>query len=315
MLAVACVGFASCSDTLTEEEKKLEEIQKKFDFSNVDIENIQGLREEEKFSTPESTVFTGTIDDCAWIGVFDSQSGSLQCQYTDKDHPTSYFAYGEECKYEVGDVLSAYFENNQLIVVMRYAESQYDDYSNSRAKFDSRADLISVTGDSHYRHIIDEKSSCSSASIMKWANYSIYILLRGSNKGIIYDTDNNIILCCSIGSSGNIENDNDHNLIISHTDVLHFWELFFCSHDSSLALRIEECQCTYDTISSTEKFVKIFDITQDDSAKAPHFSHEYKIRTGNHITAIFTKTEYDGTATKKTVDIRVDGDELKIEIQ
>ena len=315
LLAAACIGLTSCSETLSAEDQKLEEIKKKFDFSDVDIESIQGLQEETKFSTSDLTVFTGTIDDCAWVGVFDSQSGSLQCQYTDVDHPVSYSAYGEEHKYKVGDVLSTYFENKQLTVVMRYAESQYDDYNNTRAKVDSRTDLISVTGDSHYRHIIDEKSSCSSSSIMKWANRSIYILLKDSNKGVIYDADNNIILCRAIGNSGYIENDNDHNLIISQTNVLHFWKLFFCSYDSSIALRIEEFQCTYDTISSAEKFVKIFDLIQDDSSKAPRFSHEYKIRTDNHITAVFTKTDYDGTVTTKTVDIRVENDELKVDIQ
>ena len=43
LLAVACVSLASCSDT--SDADNLNDIKKKFDFSDVDIKNIQGLHD------------------------------------------------------------------------------------------------------------------------------------------------------------------------------------------------------------------------------------------------------------------------------
>lgn len=321
LLAVVCMSLVSCSETLDED--GLNGIQKKFDFSDVDIENIQGLQEEEKFSTPESTVFTGTIDDCAWIGVFDSESGSLKCQYTDEDHPVSYFAYGEEYKYEVGEVLDAYFESNKLLLMIKYADSQYN--NSGRAALSSRKDLISVSGDSHCRYVIDEKSSYSSVSITKWTDSSIYIIL--GEKGIIYDVDNDVILSCAIGTAGRITNDIYHNLIISPSNVLHFWEVELFgrfgpdygsrsgweTHGEDLV--ISECQCTYDTISWEMKYVWIYEPISVDSSDTSRYSFEYKTRTDAHIVFVATQTKYDGTITQKTVDIRVENDELIVDIQ
>ena len=48
---------------------------------------------------------------------------------------------------------------------------------------------------------------------------------------------------------------------------------------------------------------------------SPRYSFEYKIRTNDHILLLTTQTEYDGTVTTKTVDIRVENDELKVDIQ
>ena len=319
LLVIACVSLASCTETL--DLNNPNDIKKKFDFSEVDIENIQGLQEEEKFSTPESTVFTGTIDDCAWIGVFDSQSGSLKCQYTDKDHPTSYFAYGEEYKYGVGEVLDAYCQNNKLLFVMRYADSGYE--------HSFRTDLISATGNSHCRYIIDEKSSYSSVSITKWTDGSIYIIL--GEKGIIYDVDNDVILSSAIGTYGKIGNDIYHNLIISPENGLHFWkvELFGrfgpdCGTRSDFNpdmdpeghgedLVIYEHKCTYDTTSGTTTYMWIYEYISVEPS--PRYSFEYKIRTNDHILLLTTQIEYDGTVTTKTVDIRVENDELKVDIQ
>ncbi|MDE6069391.1 MAG: hypothetical protein K2F92_00715 [Alistipes sp.] len=324
LLVIACVSLASCTETL--DLNNPNDIKKKFDFSEVDIENIQGLQEEEKFSTPESTVFTGTIDDCAWIGVFDSQSGSLQCQYTDVDHPTSYFAYGEEYRYGVGAVLDAYFERNKLIIVIKYTDPQYN--NSGRAVLSSRKDLISVSGDSHCRYILDEKSGYSAVSITKWTDRSIYIIL-GEN-GIIYDFDNDVILSSAIGTYGKIENDIYHNLIISPSNGLHFWEVeLLCRFGPDYGskgirnefeihaedLVIYERKCTYNTISHTTKYMWIYEPISVDSSKTPRYSFEYKIRTNDHILLLTTQTEYDGTITTKTVDIRVENDELKVDIK
>lgn len=328
LLSVTCLGFASCSETLDAEEKKLEEIKKKFDFSEVDVENIQGLQEEEKFSTPESTVFTGTIDDCAWIGVFDNQSGSLHCQYTDEDHPTSYFAYGEEHKYEVGEVLGAYFKDSQLIFVIQYAESKDSD--------EGRLDLVSVSwNDAPYRYTINEKFSIKNVDAIAGIKLTTSVMCIIINDirpiTLMYDLDDkNVILCIQEGSrdgflydaiNQKIKDDKDiqnpYSLIFSLTNKLYFWQIYV---DLSLyigapKITIHGFQCKYNDYILTEKNIDIFEHYYGDSSKAPRYSYEYKTRADNHVNVIFTRTEYDGTITQKTVDVRVDGDELKVEVQ
>ncbi len=117
LLAITCICLASCSDTFDSGGLK------NFDFSDVDTDNLQGIREISEFDFPNLTVFTGVLNDCFWIGVFDSQSGSLKCQYTDEDHPTSYYAgYGEECKYDVGVLSGFYFEKNKAVLIEQYPD-------------------------------------------------------------------------------------------------------------------------------------------------------------------------------------------------
>lgn len=320
LLAVACVGLTSCSETLSAEDKKLEEIQKKFDFSEVDIENIQDIREETKFSTSDLTVFTGTIDDCAWIGVFDSQSGSLKCQYTDVDHPTSYFAYGEEYKYGVGEVLDAYFQNNKLLIVMRYADSGY--------RYSFRTDLVAITENGQNRHIIDKKFSLKTIERTKLNSNIICILLGestyfpdGDTITVMYDLTKDSVICSIRNSRNNAFAcfiyykimfdkeglaDHPYNIILSPSNPLHLWDIMISGR-----LVIAEWQCTYDTATATEQYKNIFDYDPSDC----RYSIEYQTRTDDHISVVVTQTQYDGTVTTKTVDVRVVDDELKVEIQ
>ena len=316
LLAIACVGLASCSETLSAEDKKLEEIQKKFDFSEVDIENIQDIREETNFSTSDLTVFTGTIDDCAWIGVFDSQSGSLKCQYTDVDHPTSYFAYGEEYKYNVAQILGVYFGGNKIVMVIQYVASENQTY---------RSDLIATDGNKSYRYVIDEDFQFKSASMMKWTNRAACIVLGGfGNSIIIYDIDNDLVMChldndaWGIGSYFyyliNYKTDAQYTryaLIISKTNLLHFWTIYL----DATQLAIEAFQCTYNSAVMINEKIQFFDPYTGDSSKTPRYSVEYQTRTDDYISAIVTQTEYDGTVTTKTVDIRLIDDDLKVEVQ
>lgn len=319
LLLLAAVGLVSCTETL--DEGGPNEIQKRFDFSEVDMDNLQGIREERNFNMPGLTVFTGTSNDCVWIGVFDSESGSLKCQYTDEDHPTSYYAYGEEYKYGIGQVVGIYLENKKIVLVIRYSDPQYKNID--------RVDLIVADDNKQDRYVIDEKSEVSSASIVKWTSGSIYIVF--GEKGIIYDADNDVFLSRAIGTLGRIENDIYHNLIISPENRLHFWKVvnrlgpvtgskrgFNPDMDPEVHgedLIIGEYQCTYDAISCTTKYMWIYEPIDENLSEKPRYSFEYKIRTNDHIVFVVTQTEYDGTITTKTVDIRVENDELKVDIQ
>ena len=311
--AAACVGLASCSETLSAEDKKLEEIQKKFDFSEVDIENIQDIREETKFSTSDLTVFTGTIDDCAWIGVFDSQSGSLKCQYTDVDHPTSYFAYGEEYEYRAGSVLGIYFEGNDIAIAI-----QYPKYESTKA----RLDLIAFDKNNKVsRTTIAEEiySDTGMFRFAQWTNNTICFCDQGGYMASIYDINKNEVLCFSSNADlfyavrTKLYPEITGDIFISNTDLLHFWHISYPTDNTTLW--IIECQCTYDAVAATKKNIKLFDTYTGDSSKAPHYSFKYQTRTDDHISAVITQTEYDGTVTTKIVDIRLENDELKIEIQ
>ena len=117
--AAACVGLASCSETLSEDgESKeessslLEELQKRFDFSGIDTEGLEIKKIYEaqyneygrplsdvlafEYTHPDLAVVVGEINKCLWLGLFDRESGELKYQYTDIEHPVSYSAYGEE---------------------------------------------------------------------------------------------------------------------------------------------------------------------------------------------------------------------------
>lgn len=93
--------------------------------------------------------------------------------------------------------------------------------------------------------------------------------------------------------------------------MLYFWDV--CLYGRLVT--ITAFQCTYDSVVSTEEKIKLFDPYTGDSEKAPRYSFEYLTRTDDHISAVVTQTEYDGIITTKTVDIRVENDELKVEIK
>lgn len=323
LFAISCVGLASCSDSATLDVNDPDGLKKRFDFSEVDTDNIQSIREENNFNIPDVTVLTGVLNDCLWVGLFDTESGSLKCQYTDEDHPISYFAYGEEYKYGIGQVLDAYFDNNKLLIVIKYA---YPGYA-----YSFRIDFISITGDGQYRNIIDEKFTPESVERAKLSSNIICILLGedtlfefGDTITFMYDVSNDSIVCsirekrsfndyrlgCNIFYKIEYDNKglpyNPYNIFLSPENPLHIWSIILQARST-----IIECECTSNTVTTTEQYKNIFDYNPSDC----RYSYEYTTRTYDHVAAVITQTEYDGTITTKTVDIRVENDELKVEIQ
>lgn len=311
LLTVCCVSLASCSDKSEYSDiPNVPSNLKRFDFSEVDTDNLQGIRENPEFDLSDLTLLTGVLNDCLWVGVFDTESGSLKCQYTDVDHPTSYFEYGEEYKYGVGVLNGVYFEKNKAVFVIQYSDSdlQYRSYW---------LDLVVTDGNTDHRFVIDEKGKgrAPSTSIAKWADSAICIVFgEGYNGNIIYDLDRDRILCKiknqSVLDFHNMIYDDNFHVMISHTDILHFWTLFF--HDWRLS--IAENQCTYDAIASSGETFNVFDL-HDVNYYLPRYSFEYRTKTNDHISTIITQTEYNGTVMKKIVDIRLENDELKVDIQ
>lgn len=333
LLTVVCAAtFTGCdADAASNSDgtpSQLEELQKRFDFSEVDIEGLQ-ISEMHEFNgnfssiSPYSAIFEevytdlvaiiGKFDNYRWLGLFDRESGKLKYQYTDFDHPKSYFAYGIEYKYELGDIVGIHFEDNCGAIAIRYMNQQ------SRK---GRFDLITFgQTQKTYRTIIadDIHGVDCQMRAMRWASNTIFLGFFP----IIYDISKNEILC-------NVDGIVFHEFaekkdFVSPTNPLHFWSMSYFDgeivplalKDSFLgnSIKITELQCTYDTFKTTEKDIQLFDPYTGDPSKAPHYTREYQTRTDDHISAVVTQTTYDGTVTAKTVDIRLVGDELKVEIQ
>ena len=327
--AAACVGLASCSETLSEEDKQLEEIQKKFDFSEVNTEGLE-ISEIHEFNgdfssiSPYSAIFEevytdlvaviGEIDNCRWLGLFDRESGELKYQYTDSDHPKSYSAYGVEYKYEVGDIVGIHFENNCGAIAVQYINTQ---------NWIGRFDLITFdeSQKTHRTTIADNRipNRYDQIRAMRWSSNTIYLGFLP----IIYDISENKILC-------NIKHNTFYNFaekkdFVSSLNPLHFWSMYYDDGNiielslkdsfSNNNIKITELQCTYDTFIKTEKEIELFDPYTGDSSKAPRYSYEYKTKTEDYALVVVTQTQYDGSKRSKIVEIRLIGDDLKVEIQ
>ncbi len=337
LLAVACVGLASCSENLFDDLDKipvqLEELQKRFDFSEVDTEGLQVTEilefDSDSEINPHSSVFEdvypdlvaiiGNINNCVWLGLFDRESGKLKYQYTDFDHPISYSAYGVEYDYEAGNILGIHFENNYGAIAIQYIGEKH-----------IRVDIITFDqSQKTYRTTIGDNFSYINIRDqilgMRWSSHTIYLRFLP----IIFDISKNEILC----NIKYIYEDNivdfhsfaGENVFVSLSNPLHFWRLSFNDRNnielslkdyfSSNDIKITEIHCSYDTITTSGKNIQLFEPYTGDSSKAPRYSYEYKTRTDDHICVVATQTEYDGTITQKTVDVRLENDELKVEIQ
>ncbi|MCM1216504.1 MAG: hypothetical protein NC548_18515 [Lachnospiraceae bacterium] len=309
----------------------LEELQQRFDFSEVETE---GLEIKKVYETDEPdqfdiysfqgahldlSVVIGEINNSIWLGIFDRESGKLKYQYIDVEHPISYSAYGIEYTYDIGDVVGMYYEENGIAIAIIYPEEESSN---------SRLDLISFDEDGKtYRTTIVEHVSSLKLlyatnfpllTINKWSENAIIFYYEQFNvhsNFIIYDIYKQELLC-------NIQNfyinyspidlsfRNSANTVKSPLNPLHFWRF-----RSNKELNIEEYSCSYDTFIMTNESIRLFDPYTGDSSKEPLYSVEYKTQTDDHISIVVTQTEYDGTTTTKTVDARVENDELKVEIE
>lgn len=348
LLMVACVSFASCSDSATlnsEFPTLLEELQKQFDFSEVNTEGLEikkvyefqdnednGMAYTFVSTHPDLAVVVGEIDKCLWLGLFNKESGKIKYQYTDIEHPISYSAYGIEYEYGVGNVCGIHFEDNCGAIAIQY---------NTNEKIGKyRADIITFdqTQKTYRTAIGDNFSSAISDyqiwEMPRWSSHTIYLRFLP----IIYDISKNETLCnikylydevreyYYIVDFGSLVAKKD---FVSSSNPLHFWNISLGDEDkdSFISLGNEDSflgnnvkireiqQCSYDAITIVGKEIELFEPYAGDSSKAPRYSVEYKTKTDNRIVAVVTQTEYDGAITTKTVDIRVENDELIVDVQ
>lgn len=342
LLLVAFIGFASCSDSATlnleddpvEFPTMLEQLQQRFDFSEVETEGLEIKTVYEaqsdiisntfEYTHPELAVVIGEISNSLWLGLFDRESGKLEYQYTDIEHPVAYSAYGVEYEYEVGCIWGIYFDNNNVVLAIQY---QYPKQESGSGK--ARLDLISfdVSSQKSYRTIITDNLFYDESGIQKigrWIGNTVCLYFRLTSSfddncgAVIYDINEKETLCFICGNSWDSSFHRviasrmiyRNDVLISNKNLLHFWDISFGEK-----LLIKEFQCTYDTVVTAKKEIDLFKPYTGDSSKEPLYSVEYKTRTDDHILVVVTQTEYDGTTTTKTVDVRIENDELKSEIQ
>lgn len=355
LLLLAAVGLVSCTETLDEGgpneiPSQLEQLQKRFDFSEVDTEGLEIKKTYEaqynesgrplsdalafEYAHPDLAVVVGEINKCLWLGLFDRESGQLKYQYTDIEHPVSYSAYGVEYEYGVGKIFGIYFENEEIVFLIQYPKNEfYDTARLDLITFDERTILAEV---SRYESFNDSRVR----TIPRWADDTLCFSFRGissfSMNSIIYNIYQKKILCCAqektwmagleiypfyktielkitgiIGLPSYVYPCYNGHILLSSSNPLHSWVVGF----SNDMVCIMEHQCTYDTITTIREDINLFDPYIGDSSRAPRYSLEYRTRTDDHITAVVTQTEYDGTVTTKTVDARLENDELKVEVQ
>lgn len=352
LLAVACVGFASCSENLNGDDpneipSQLEELKKRFDFSEVNTEGLKIKKVYEatndenigdnpydiayrnvvfEYTHSDLAVAVGEINDCLWLGLFDRESGKLKYQYTDLEHPTSYsyYQYGIKYEYEyngVGEIYGIYFEDDDIVLAIQYFIKEFDKARLDLIAFDENGKIcrtaIFENGD-HTRSCYGFKLYDNLGfSIRKWSKNTIYLYSSIEHSNLVYYVVYDFLeknLLCNVDVYAHLSPFyiylRSRPNISSILNPLHFWYL-----DYSDEVRIYEYKCTYNTITATEEYVKVFEPYTGDSSKAPRYSYEYKTKTDEYISVVVTQTEYDGTITQKTVDIRLIDDELKVEIQ
>lgn len=329
-LAVTCVGFVSCSETLSADgESKeeslslLEELQKRFDFSGIDFENLdiaavydgdmygENLR---LFRFPNTTIIRGRLYDCAWVGVFENSTGRRLFEYRDSDRPVP----GSEC---VGELYGIYFDEDTCALIMQYPNEAPSSY---------RLDLIVLKEDHILRSVIDENALCAPSSdgvfnrLAQWTDgvlCSYYV-----NTLILYDIAKNEFVCKIAEFDSPYSSDAEslywaaahpdiNNLLIARSDFLHCYlvavnEEYLYTREYQLSFAVG----TFEGNKQQRLFEPLgvnFDIT---------YTTEYKVRTKERILAITTRIAYCKTDKKtyretKIVDVRLENDQLKAEIQ
>lgn len=342
LLLLAAVGLVSCSETLdaggpNEVPSQLEELQKRFDFSEVDMEGLEiseihEYKDDDFYSSDsfeyqhsDLAVVIGKTNDCFWLGLFDRESGKLKYQYTDVDHPTSYSysAYGVEYKYEykIGEIFGIYFERDNVVLAIQYFIKESDKARLDLIAFDENEKALRTTIFENvssylscYGHLIN-----NIFAIYQWSANTIYfypgfgMYPEYAARKVIYDFKKKEILC-------NIFDPNPIYLrascpnFTSISNPLHCWYIDICQKNYPEKIFIEEHLYTYDYATIINKKIELFEPYTGDSSKAPRYSYEYKIKTEDYALVVVTQTEYDGTATTKTVEVRLENDELKVEV-
>lgn len=321
LAAVGCANLISCSENLFDDLGKipvqLEELQKRFDFSEVDTEGLEisDYFNESKngiaphyFGFPKMTIIEGHVNGRLWIGVFENSTGRLKYQYTDYDQPVLY----ESGKSEMHGI---YFEDDLVKgIAIRYPKSHPNTF---------HLDLIIVKSDDISRYTIDENALCAplrvSNNLARWTD-GILCMYYVENL-VVFDLSDMCFKChisqydtasASFDSSSifwaRADSTSGPHLFIAPNDPFHC----FYMNIAAAAGIIREYKLTFDVgFLAEEKTINIF----NDFDPRDYYSLEYKIKTDDYVSAVVTQRKYYGTVTTKTVDVRLENDELKVEIQ
>ena len=324
LLLLLAVGmtFISCSENSTSDSNGTNEIMfqlgKKFDFSEVDTDGlvVYNIFEGDNnnidplyFRYPETTIMEGYIDNHLWIGVFETPTGKLKYQYTDYDQPILY----ETGKSEMYGI---YFEDDILKnIAIRYPQNKPNTFY---------LDLITIEPDKIYRHTVNENALCDplhiSNHLARWVD-GMLCMYYVQNL-IIFDIYNHCFKCHISQYDNTLDSYASSSIFWAKADLLSTPTLFITQNNLLHCFyvnivfgtcTIREYELAFD-IGTLVKEQRI-NIYNDIDYARDYYYLEYKSRTDDHFSAVVTQTKYDGTVTTKAVNVRLENDELKVEIQ
>lgn len=321
LLLLAAVGLVSCTETQDEGgpneiPSQLEQLQKRFDFSGVDYENLNivaiydGDKDGEnlrQFRFPNTTIIRGWLYDCVWVGVFENATGRRLFEYIDSEPPIS----GSEC---VGEVYGIYFDEETCVLIMQYPNGTLLPYH--------RLDFIVLKEDSILRSIIDENALCAPSSdegifnrLAQWTDGILCTYYVDTL--ILYDVAKNELLCkiAKFNSPYSSEaetlffsarDSEKTNLFVSSNNPFHCFYISIADRTSI----IREYKLEYNVCFLSNKIdIEIFEYD-----KAASCTSEFKIKTRDHALAVVVQTK-DKIQIKKSLDVRLEDGELKFEVK
>ena len=310
---------------------KLGGYDKKFDFSNIDIEGLLitdcwGDYDHTQFPTTNEiirelwgkdyVVLKGSRDSTyAWIGVFDYYTHEYIYDYTDWDKPIGYTEYGEEKKYEITDIWSTrlMFGENFFAIPLYYSDS-----TRNRTELDI---VMCNTDGTTIRSKIYElnRSVGRSVYLGKLFDY-MFIYAYISN----YDNAKSTV------SYYDLERKEFHEFTLPQIYIIE--DAFrdgYCPNIARILIDPNDCESwvayteprqsiqsvAYDHGKLTDiQKVDIFDEYTGSDDQAPQYIVEYLEQEINNRLIKVTRIKYDGTRESKNVRISLDNSDSHITV-
>ena len=319
LLLLVIIGFVTFTGC---EKHDMEDItlplEQRFDFSGIDYKNLNitaiydGDRDGENqrnFRFPNTTIIKGQLFNCTWIGIFENKTGRRLFEYLDNEQP---FVGAER----LGEIYGVYFNNEMCALIMQYPNNAPSSYW---------LDLITIEEDRILRSVIDENALCAPVSdgvfnrLTQWTDGILCSYYVGTL--ILYDIAKEKFICKTAEFNSPYSSDAESlffsaqenseitNLFISANNPFHCFHIGIADGNSV----IREYQLEYDKCSlSNERKIELFNNTQ------ASYTLEYKVKTKERILAVVTQTIIISgkiIKTRKSLDVRLENDKLKVEVQ
>ena len=314
---------------------KLGGYDKKFDFSNIDIEGLLitdcwGDYDHTQFpTTNENTrelwgkdyvVLKGSRDNTyAWIGVFDYYTHEYIYDYTDWDKPIGYTEYGEEKKYEITDIWSTklMFGENFFAIPLYYSDS-----TRNRTELDivvCKTDGTTIRRKMYeWNNRSTEEGSHNTGKLFDYLFFYNYYSHASAPKEeelivVWYDSKRNkfheftLPLIYIIRDAFRYSYPNLAHILIDPNDC-ESWAAYTEPRQS-----IQSVAYDHGRLTDIQK-IDIFDEYTGSDDQAPQYIVEYLEQEINNRLIKVTRITYDGTRESKNVRISLDNSDSHITV-